>query len=253
VVEAAGAGVVVCNSGADVNREQRHLHQLEERRVRGVLITPVDGRHDGHVDDLVRRGIPVVLVDRGSGRLDCCSVAVDDVLGGRLVGEHLRLQGHERVAFVGDPTSFTQVADRLAGFESTVDGGVQGVIVTGNLTVAAGREAGAKIAALPGSVRPTAVFCANDQIALGVLQEMTLRGLRVPSDTAIVGYDDIYFAAVAGVPLSSVRQPREQLGRTAAELLLEEVNDPGGHQHRHVIFKPELVVRESSGRAAHHA
>ena len=97
--------------------------------------------------------------------------------------------------------------------------------------------------------RPTAVFCANDLLALGVLQEMTLRGVRVPRDVAIVGYDDIDFAAAAAVPLSSVRQPREQLGRAAAELLLEEANDPGHHEHRHVVFKPELVVRESTVRS----
>jgi LacI family transcriptional regulator len=93
------------------------------------------------------------------------------------------------------------------------------------------------------------VFCANDLLALGVLQEMTQRGLRVPDDVAIVGYDDIEFAAAAAVPLSSVRQPREQLGRTATQLLLDEVNDPARHQHRHVVFQPELVVRDSSRHA----
>ncbi|HCU52598.1 MAG TPA: hypothetical protein DGG94_22890, partial [Micromonosporaceae bacterium] len=81
-----------------------------------------------------------------------------------------------------------------------------------------------------------------------VLQEMTMRGVRVPRDMTIVGYDDIDFAAAAAVPLSSVRQPREQLGRAAAQLLLEEANEPRLHQHRHVVFQPELVVRESSAK-----
>jgi LacI family transcriptional regulator len=90
------------------------------------------------------------------------------------------------------------------------------------------------------------VFCANDLLALGVLQEMTRLGVRVPADVALVGYDDIDFAAAAAVPLSSVRQPREDLGRTAAELLLDEVNDPERHRHRQVVFEPELVVRVSS-------
>jgi LacI family transcriptional regulator, galactose operon repressor len=245
-VEAAGAVVVVCNSGEDVDRERRHLDLLEEQRVQGVLITPVDGRRDGRIEDLVNRGTPVVLVDRSSGQRDRCSVAVDDILGGRLAGEHLR--DHDRVAFVGGPMAIQQVADRREGFESAVDGCDLSVIVTPTLTVAAGRRAGAEIADRPDGQRPTAVFCANDLLALGVLQEMTLRGLRVPRDVAIVGYDDIDFAAAAAVPLSSVRQPREQLGRTAAELLLEEVNDPGRHEHRHVIFQPDLVVRESSAR-----
>jgi DNA-binding LacI/PurR family transcriptional regulator len=247
--EARGAVVVVCNSGEDVARERRHLELLEEQRVQGVLITPVDDGRDSRLEHLIGRGTPVVLVDRGSGRHNRCSVAVDDVLGGSLAGEHVFHQGHRNVAFVGGPFTIQQVADRHEGFSAALaDGGEVRVMATANLTVAAGRRASEEIANLPVAQRPTAVFCANDLLALGVLQEMSLRGLRVPRDVAIVGYDDIDFAAAAAVPLSSVRQPREQLGRTAAQLLLEEVHDGAFHQHRQVVFKPELVVRESSSR-----
>ena len=97
-----------------------------------------------------------------------------------------------------------------------------------------------------GFVRPTAVFCANDLMALGVLQEMTRNHIRVPDDISIIGYDDIDFAAAAAVPLTSVRQPRQELGRTAARLLLEEAADDENHRHRQVIFEPELVVRGST-------
>jgi LacI family transcriptional regulator len=90
------------------------------------------------------------------------------------------------------------------------------------------------------------MFCANDLLAIGFLQEMTQRGLRVPGDIAIVGYDDIEYAGAAAIPLSSVRQPREQLGRAAAQLLIEEISDHEAHRHRQVVFEPELVVRESS-------
>ncbi len=95
--------------------------------------------------------------------------------------------------------------------------------------------------------RPTAVFCANDLLALGMLQAVFAAGLRVPEDLAIVGYDDIEFAAAAAVPLTSVRQPAEAMGRTAAEMLAEETG-PGGaaHRHRQVVFEPELVVRRST-------
>jgi DNA-binding LacI/PurR family transcriptional regulator len=244
-----GVMVVVCNSGEDAHREHRHLELLEEQRVRGVLITPVDESPNSRLEQLIQRGTPVVLVDRGSGRHSRCSVAVDDVLGGRLAGEHLVEQGHRHIAFVGGPMSIAQVHDRHAGFAEAI--GEQAdvsVVPTPNLTVASGRAAATQIATSDPDDRPTAVFCANDLLALGVLQEMTQRGLRVPQDVAIVGYDDIEFAAAAAVPLSSVRQPREQLGRTAAALLLEEIEDDGRHEHRHVVFQPELIVRESSGR-----
>jgi LacI family transcriptional regulator len=121
---------------------------------------------------------------------------------------------------------------------------------TETLDVAAGRDAGARLLGLP--KRPTAVFCANDLLALGVLQALFAAGVNVPRDMAIVGYDDIDFAAAAAVPLTSVRQPATAMGGLAAELLLEEAEDEGGmHEHRQVVLQPELVVRSSTltGRA----
>jgi LacI family transcriptional regulator len=120
------------------------------------------------------------------------------------------------------------------------------VVETAALNVSAGQLAGAAIADMPAARRPTAVFCANDLLGLGVLQEMTASRIRVPDSISIVGYDDIDFAAAAAVPLSSVRQPRHQLGRTAAQLLLDEALGEASHQHRQVVFEPELVIRQSS-------
>jgi DNA-binding LacI/PurR family transcriptional regulator len=243
--------LMLCSSGEDRGRELRHLAMLEQLRVLGILIAPVDS-NDPLIDEIASRGTPVVLVDRRSKGRKRCSVGVNDVLGGRLAVEHLLAQGHRRIAFVGGPFPIRQVTERHQGACDAI-GGHQGpraaqlsVVETASLTVAAGRAAAVAIAELPVSRRPTAAFCANDLLALGVLQEMTQRGARVPQDLALVGYDDIEFAAAAAVPLTSVRQPREKLGRTAGELLLEEVEDGASHRHRHVVFEPELVIRESS-------
>jgi LacI family transcriptional regulator len=121
------------------------------------------------------------------------------------------------------------------------------VVETDALSVAEGRGAGARIAGMARKVRPTAAFCANDLLALGLLQECATLGIRVPEDLAIVGYDDIDFAAAATVPLTSVRQPRRQLGRMAAELLIDEASNPY-HQHKQVLFTPELVARATTRR-----
>ena len=252
VIEAAGSMLVVCNSGENAAREDRHLELLEEQRVGGILITPVADDRQPVLKRLIDRGIPVVLVDRGAGTANRCSVAVDDELGGRLAVDHLLERGHRRIAYVGGPFGIAQVADRHAGASAAVAGIPDADLIvaeTPNLTVASGRDAARRLVTRPMGKRPTAIFCANDLLALGVLQEVTTRGLRVPDDMAIVGYDDIEFAGAAAVPLSSVRQPREQLGRTAAELLLEETRDGADHQHRHVVFQPELVVRQSSRQA----
>lgn len=238
--------VVVCDSAQRADREERYLNQLAQQRVQGVLITPVDETNGVRLEELSRRGTPVILVDRGAGLFNLCSVTVNDLLGGRLVGEHLVAMGHRRIAFVGGPPTLRQVVDRRKGLGLAARGADITDVPTGDLTVAAGRGAASEIVDLPAGTRPTAIACANDLLALGVLQELTRRGVRVPGDIAIVGYDDIEFAAAAAVPLSSVRQPRAELGRTAVELLEDELNAKGHHTHRQVVFQPELVLRASS-------
>src|SRR6266536_2824074 len=232
----SGLAVILCNSDDQLAKETHYLELLEEHRVQGILITPVVGG-DERLAVLQRRGTPVVVVD--------------DVLGGDVAVSHLLAAGHQRLAFVGGPVSIRQLADRRDGALRALRRAGRGpsdlqMIETPALNVSAGLRAGAQIAELPAGRRPTGVFCANDLIALGLLQEMTLREIGVPADIAIVGYDDIEFAAAAAVPLSSVRQPRQQLGRTAARLLLEETMEPGDHTHRQVMFKPELEIRQSS-------
>jgi LacI family transcriptional regulator len=252
--ERQGLAVVLCSSADDPARQDHYLGMLQELRAFGILITPVAAKNPA-IDRLRHSGTNVVLVDRASGTAQC-SVAVDDVAGGELAVAHLIEQGHERIGFVA-PLITQQVADRLAGARSALtkagrDPQQLQIVETTALTVAGGRLAGETIGARPAGERPTAVFCANDLIALGLLQEMTRRGLDVPGDLAIVGYDDIEFAAAATVPLTSIHQPSAQLGQAAAELLIEEVAEPQTHRHRQVVFEPELVVRNST-TGHHHA
>ena len=247
---ASGLAVILCNSDQRVDRESRYLDLLEEHRVQGILITPVKGVNE-RVRRLQERGTPVVLLDRKTSTRTFCSVSVADVRGGELAAAHLVERGHRRIAFVGGPLNLAQVRDRHKGARQVLmaaglpESALIGV-ETSSLNFSAGRSAGAWIAEMAPKLRPTAVFCANDLLALGLLQEMTRRQIRVPGDIAIVGYDDIDFAAAAAVPLSSVQQPREQLGRAAAELLIAEALEDTAHAHRQLVFEPELVVRDSS-------
>ena len=214
----------------------------------GVLISPyadITGRLQG----LRRRGIPAVLVDRSSVDTSFSSVSVDDVAGGRLAIEHLLSAGRRRIAFIGGPMDIRQVTDRLAGAreaaaehpEATLE-----IIETSALSVIEGRAAGAKIVALDPADRPNAIFAANDLVAMGVLQALMMQArVNVPDEIALIGYDDIDFASAAVIPLSSIRQPSALIGQTAVEILLEEAQD-ASVQPRQVVFKPELVVREST-------
>ncbi|HEY3682192.1 MAG TPA: LacI family DNA-binding transcriptional regulator [Streptosporangiaceae bacterium] len=237
-----GLNVISCNSGQRVELETSYLSLLAEQRVRGVLLSPV-GTPGGSLAAFRRTGTPYVLVDRKVPEKDASSVSVDDVAGGALAMRHLVDTGHERVAFVNGPDILAQCRDRRAGVR-TVSGAEVTVLEVDHLDVASGRDAGARLLGI--SPRPTAVFCANDLLALGVLQAMVGAGVRVPSEMAIVGYDDNEFAAAAAVPLTSVRQPARRIGRTAAELLIAETSDDGPRERRAVVFTPELVVRRSS-------
>jgi LacI family transcriptional regulator len=251
VAEAAGLSLFLCNSDQRVERERTYLTRLEQQRVQGVLITPSDAT-SSLLSELPRRGTPLVIVDRTRSGDTHCTVAVDDELGGRLAVEHLVELGHERVAFVGGPAHLGQVRDRLQGArtawsEAGLDPAGLSVLDTDGLTVVEGSRAAQRIAGTSRRTRATAAFCANDLLALGVLQGCLGLGWRVPEDLAVVGYDDIDFAAAAAVPLTSVRQPRRELGRRAAELLLDETSNPE-HRHQQVCFTPELVARASTTR-----
>jgi LacI family transcriptional regulator len=243
----------ICNSDLDADREDEYLQRLTELRARGVLITAMDYGNP-RLRRLRQQGIPVVLVDRGpDGADDWCTVGVDDVAGGEIAVSHLLETGHDRIAFVGGPLDVPQVADRHTGALKAMDAaGLDQAalthISTSGLTIAEGRRAGQRLLGLPKRARPTAAFCANDLLALGLLQHLTQQRLPVPDSCAIVGYDDIEFAAAAAVPLTSVAQPRVDLGRTAARLLADEADRPDQHQHRHVLFPPELVARASTDR-----
>ena len=221
--------------------------------MQGVLITPVDGarraagpaaaaRHPGGA------GRPPVAVRAASARWPSTTCSAATSRSSHLLERGPRAASPSSAA----RSAIRQVADRLEGaLRALQRAGRPPRRPAGDRDRRAQRRRRAarparRSPAMPAGHRPTAVFCANDLLALGLLQEMTRHGIRVPDDVAIVGYDDIEFAAAAAVPLSSVRQPRQQLGRTAAELLLEEARGADGHQHRQVIFQPELEVRRSS-------
>ena len=247
--EAAGLSLFLCHSDNRASREGDYLAHLVEQRVQGILVTPVDPEA-AVLDDVRRNGTPLVIVDRTRHDDQFCSVAVDDDLGGRLAVEHLIERGHTRVAFIGGPDTIGQVRDRLRGARGAwSDAGLPAdqltVIPTDGLTVIEGRSAGERLMGIGRGRRPTAAFCANDLLALGLLQQLSTSGFTVPGDLAIVGYDDIEYASAAAVPLTSVRQPRQELGRRAAELVLDEADNPA-HVHEQLVFVPELGARRST-------
>jgi LacI family transcriptional regulator len=244
-----GYAVILGNSSGDRVKEERNLLVFAEQRVRGLLITPSD--EDPRRLDVIRdRGISVVLVDHPAHRPDQCSVAVNDITGGRMAAGHLVDGGATRVAYVTGPLTIRQCLDRKSGAEQALaaagldPSGALQVVEMPAMNARAGQRAAERLIARGGL--PDAIFCANDLLALGLLRGLLQAGLRVPGDVALIGYDDIDFAAASAVSLSSIRQPTYKLGRIATELLLDECDNPESHAHQQIMFQPELVAREST-------
>ncbi|EFK99412.1 LOW QUALITY PROTEIN: LacI-family transcriptional regulatory protein, partial [Streptomyces sp. SPB78] len=180
---AAGLGVMVCNSAQDPDEEAEYLSLFAEQRVRGVLLTPSDAS-SRNIETFRRHRIPFVLVDRVGAKTVECSVSTDDVLGSALAVRHLIETGHRSLAYVSGPPGLQQVRNRRAGALHALAGaglppGALRELPTERLDVSAGRDAGARLLGL--GDRPTAVFCANDLLALGVLQSLYAAGSRSPT------------------------------------------------------------------------
>ena len=239
--------VFLCNSDESASKEDRYINVLIEQQVRGVLITPADVKSD-RLDAMRDRGIAVALVDREIKGRKQCSVSVDDVHGGQLGIEYLTGLGHTDIAWVCGPDSIPQVADRGAGVAKAAKfaGAKVETIRVSLMNTTQGEEAAKKILAL--KTTPTAIFCANDLVALGVMRTLRENKFKIPEQVSVLGYDDIEFAASAAVPLSSISQPAYQMGVTAADLLLNECEEAETHEHQQIRFQPQLVERASTGK-----
>jgi LacI family transcriptional regulator len=248
-VSGEGYLVILCNSANSLAREERHLRLLEEQRTDGVLISPVGSEEPTLLPRLRDGGASVVILYRHSRRRDRCSVAVDDAVGARLAGEHLIELGHRRIGLISGPLVNRTLLDRRINFLARLDEAGIAVAPSHDLpaettSIVAGEAATTRL--LARKRRPSALFCGNDLLALGALRAALLHGLSVPDDLAVVGYDDQPLAALSLVPLTSIRQPIYEIGRRAGELFLDDLHRGADHRHRHVLFKPELVAREST-------
>jgi LacI family transcriptional regulator len=243
-----GCVAIMCSSDVDPARESRALHALLENRVRGVILNAVE-TVPPELDGILATGVPVALLDNPGLRDDVCSVTSDNVTGGRQVADHLLDLGHDRIALLRHEHHVPALEDRILGaYQAATARGLRPELVFRDVYFSSTRddgEAGQAIDTALATPSPcTAVVCYNDMSALTVLAELHGRGIRVPAEMSVVGYDDLPFARLVGPALTTVRQPIHRLGRAAAELVLAE-SEPG-HLHQQVVFTPELVVRAST-------
>jgi LacI family transcriptional regulator len=235
----------------------REIHRprfLRERTIDGLLVAGKVSRE--LLEDVARLDIPVVLIDFEFGSYP--SVVIDNRGGARAATEHLAEQGHDRIAFVGADIGHPSLRKRFEGYQNALaSAGLsfdESLVLTdagADPTPETGAHLADRLLAL--TPRPTAAFCANDALALGLIDRVQSAGLGVPTDLAVVGFDDVIGAANAPVALSSVRVFTEQLGELGLRTLVELSDRENGLQPSyergsHVVTVPtELVIRASSG------
>ena len=246
VARSHGCVVVFCDTAGDEEREVTYLRNLAEMRVGGVILTSVTN-DPVNLSDLESVNAPIVLLGDEKPGFGASSVCLNHWRSGYLAMNHLLSLGRREILYAGGPGGRDVLEARYAGAEQAIREHPLGAGVHLRRIDAVGRTVGERAALvdafLAADTRPDAIMSGNDMIAIAILNALLRRGIRVPEDIAIVGHDDIEAAHQAVIPITTVRQPIEQLGRLAAKLLFREGDRP---PERHIVFEPELVVREST-------
>jgi len=241
-----GYTVIFCNTDRKVAKLRNYLEVLREKQADGIIFAGGGMDTEGDPLPLTEIGSPVVLV--GRHRLPFPSVQVDNVGAALVATEHLIQLGHRRIAFIGGPTALSSARDRLKGYRRAMEqAGLpidDGMVREGDF----GHDSGyrACVSLLEDvSPRPTAIFAANDQMALGAMAAALDLGVRVPDELAVVGFDDIPAGRFVRPSLTTISLPTYEMGTTAARLLLKML---AGEEVEEITGLPTtLVVRQSSG------
>jgi DNA-binding LacI/PurR family transcriptional regulator len=240
--------VLLLNTGADPEREEHSLLALRRKRVDGVILVGMAMKGDRIVRAL-GGDVPVVVLDRSIGRLDATLVALDNVEGARLATQHLIDLGHRAIAHITGTAGLPLVRQRLNGYRKTLRGaGIRpepSLVVPGEFTEEGGYQAANRL--LARDTPFTAIFAANDLSAIGAMAALKAHGLNIPGNVSVVGFDGINLSAYSTPPLTTVRQPAYEMGRRAAEQLIDCIRKTSVNRPARVLFKPELIVRQSAG------
>jgi LacI family transcriptional regulator len=248
VAQANGYSTVLCNTDESESKQEQYLQMLLRRRVDGILLVPA-GSEPAPVELIKRQGTPVVVIDRQVPDVDVDIVRADSEEGAYQLTRHLLSLGHRRIALLAGPKSVSTAVDRIHGcLRAIQEAGLSindDLISWGNFTQASGSES-ARLAT-DRDPRPTAIFAANNFIAIGAMQALKAKGLRIPEDLALVAVDDIPPAYTPEPFLTAAIQPADEMGRQAAQLLLDRIKNPAGAPFQKIVLPTKLIVRASSG------
>lgn len=243
-----GYNVVLCNTDGKIEKEEEYIKLLISKRVDGIVFTASSFANFQHLQMLDKADIPYVLVDRWiEGMEDAPRVTVDNDEGGYIATKHLIENQYKKIAMISGPLSTTTAKSRYIGYTRAIkDSGRRidsALIKEGSYKVESGYELANQLI----DEGIDSIFAANDLIALGAIKAIKDRGLKVPEDIAVVGFDNIYIAQFTEPPLTTVHQPTYEMGSKACNILLDIMQKKDAIEKRIVIY-PTLVVRETTAK-----
>jgi DNA-binding LacI/PurR family transcriptional regulator len=251
VLQAANYGLLLANYSENPKRENELLGTLRAEGAAGIIFTPSNAP-EADYRELIQAHIPMVAISRSPVGLSVDSVSVANRAGARAATEHLIHLGHRRIAFINGPFLISTARERQAGYEEAFAAAdlqmLQELIIYGDFRHKSGYQAMKALLNLPSP--PTAVFTASNLLTLGALQAIHERSWKIPQQIAIVGFDDLAWAASLQPPLTAVAQPARDVGVTAARLLLDRLAEPQ-RPTRRIVLETRLVVRASCGAASY--
>ena len=251
VLQAAGYTLLLANSDEDAARERNILETLRAEGVAGIIFVPINSARDAY-REVLAPPVHTVVVDRSPAHLRPDLVTVDNVEGTRIGVAHLLQLGHRDVALLGGPLRHSTATERRQGYELALRAAGRPIrpdlIYNGDFREGGGYAGMNALIALPR--RPTAVFVANNLMTLGAFRALHEAGVRIPEEVALVGFDDMPWATSLNPPLTAMSQPSQEIGSSAADLLLDRIARPD-RAIRHLILETKLVVRASCGASLH--
>ncbi len=241
-----GYSVIICNSDRDLHKERLYISVLVEKQVDGILFVAA-GLSADNIQPLLDRPMPLVIVDRHIPALAVDSVLADNQRGGWLATQHLIELGHRRIGCIVGPEDITSSTERVAGYRQALSDHQlppdEGLIIRGDFQYESGYEAGERLLDLVPP--PTAIFACNDLMAVGVMSRALEIGLAIPADLSVIGFDDIRPTVYANPPITTIKQPKYEMGVAATELLLARIRDSGKTPQQQVL-ETSLIIRQST-------
>ncbi|MGB9821470.1 MAG: LacI family DNA-binding transcriptional regulator [Pseudothermotoga sp.] len=229
------------------DREKKHLNEYFNRKVDGLIICTMKGE-DENLQKFLQSGVPVVLVDSGVGELRVDSVNIDNFSAAYHVMKYLYEKHHTRILYIPGPKNVYASSERERGIEKFIASHPDAEVFISAIRgfqPETGYEAVKKHLKKNGKDF-SAVFCVNDYAALGVLTVLYEEGLKVPDDVSVVGFDDAPYAPYLLPPLTTVSQPRWEMGRIAASMLIDKLNNPTKNIYKTVVLPAHIVERSST-------